>query len=410
MPSNFWLIPFAWCLPVAAAAAPLTLPEAQQLALSAQPMLGISRAAGVAQREAAVAAQQLPDPRLKLALQNVPTDSFSLSEDFMTQRTIAIEQMVPGGNKRQLRGLRGEREAAQSDAEQVVAERTVRRDSALAWLDVYFLVQTELLLRELHDTARVSMEALAISYGADKASQADVLAGQSALNQLDDRIHDVLGQAARAKAMLARWIGAAAGRELALDFVLPRVAPADELVANAGSHPELKVYDKGIEVSETDVLLAREARRPDWSVELAYSKRGSAYADMVSLQLAFDLPVSPATRQDRETASKRALLERTRLQREDRLRSLTAEIKAEHALYLATSSRIATLESAALANARQRVAASRIAYQNARGSLAAVYEAQRAEVEIRLQLLTQRLELARSAVRLAYFSAAEVPQ
>lgn len=410
MPRYCWLIPLAWCLSAVAAEAPLTLPEAQQLAVSAQPMLGISRAAGAAQREAAVAAQQLPDPRLKLALQNVPTDSFSLSEDFMTQRTIAIEQMVPGGNKRQLRGRRGQREAAQSDAEQAVAERVVRRDSALAWLDVYYLVQTGLLLGELHGDARAGIEALAISYGADKASQADVLAGRGALNQLADRIHDVRGQTERARAMLARWIGSAAARELALDFVLPKVAPADQLVANAGSHPELKVYDKTIEVGETDVLLAREARRPDWSVELAYSKRGSAYADMVSLQFAFDLPVSPATRQDRETASKLALLERTRFQREDRLRTLTAEIKAEHALYQATSSRIATLESAALANARQRVAAARIAYENARGSLAAVYEAHHAEVEIRLQLLTQRLELARSAVRLAYFAPAEAPQ
>lgn len=410
MPSNFWLILVAWCVSAAAAATPLSLPEAQQLALSAQPMLGISRAAGAAQREAAVAAQQLPDPRLKLALQNVPTDSFSLSEDFMTQRTIGIEQMVPGGNKRQLRGLRGEREAAQSEAEQVVAEHAVRRDSALAWLDVYYLVQTELLLRELHGDSRAGIEALAISYGADKATQADLLAGQGALNQLDDRIQDVLGRAARARAMLARWIGGAAERQLAPDFIPPRVAPVDTVVANAANHPELNIYDKSIEVGEADVLLAREARRPDWSVEFAYSKRGSAYSDMVSLQLAFDLPVSPATRQDRETASKRALLERTRLQREDRLRSLTAEIKAEDALYQATLRRIIKLESAALANVRQRVAASRIAYQNARGSLAAVYEAHHAEVELRLQLLTQRVELARSAVRLAYFAAAEAPQ
>lgn len=408
MLSNWLCMPIAWIVSAAAAASPLGLLETQRLAVAEQPLLEVQRANSISQRAAASAAQQLPDPKLKLALQNVPIDTFSLSEDFMTQRTVAIEQMFPGGKKRALRGRRGEQEAQQSEAELAVAQRAIQRDSALAWLDLYYLVQNRLLLREQQQELRANVAALRIGYAADKVSQAEVLAVQNGLHQLGDRTLELDGQIARARAMLARWIGAAAEREV--DPVMPTlsVLTLDQLLAQIANHAELRVYEKNIATSETDVLLAREARRPDWSLEVAYSKRGRAYADMVSLQLGFELPVSPASRQDQETAAKHALLERVRFQREDRLRSLAAEIQAEYADYRAAMARIAALENTTLDTARQRIAAARIAYQNAKGPLNMVYEAHHAELDTRLQLLAQRVASARAAIRLRYLSAEEI--
>lgn len=396
-----------WC--GAAVATPLTLAESEQLALTNQPQIDSQRALVRSQTEAAVAARQLPDPRIKLAVQNVPTNTFSLSEDFMTQRTIAIEQMFPGGNKRELRGRRGDVEAAQAQAEALALERTLRRDSALAWLDVYYLVEIERLIREQLREAGAATEASRIAYGANKSSLEEITIAQHTSNQLRDRVQELRGQLGRARAGLRRWIGEAADRELARSLPPPGVLPLEQVKARLPQHPELAVYDKTIAAAEAELLLANEANKPDWSIELAYSKRGRAYADMVSVQLGFDLPVFPANRQNRNSAAKQALLERARSRREDRLRSLTAELTADFADYQATLNRIETLEKETLPNLVRRIKAAQLAYQVSRAPMTSVYEAHHAELESRLQLLAQRVALARLGTRLRYFSGEDMP-
>lgn len=404
MRSISYLIAVLLCCCGPAAATPLTLAESEQLALTNQPQIDGQRALARSQADAAITARQLPDPRIKLAVQNVPTDTFSLSDDFMTQRTIAIEQMFPGGNKRALRGRRGDEEAAQAAAEAVVLERTLRRESALAWLDLYYLVESERLMREQFGEARAATEASRIAYGANKNGLEEVTIMQHTANQLRDRVHELAGQLGRARASLRRWIGEAADRELAQTLPPPAVWSLEQLKADLPHHPQLAVYDKTIAAAEADLLLAREASKPDWSIELGYSKRGSAYADMVSVQLAFDLPVFPANRQTRDSAAKQALLERARLQREDRLRSLAAELAADYAEHQATLSRIETLEKDTLPNLVRRVKAAQLAYQVSKIPMTSVYEAHHAELESRQQLLAQRVALARLSARLRYFS------
>src|SRR5258708_28402005 len=67
-----------------------------------------------ASREMAVAAAQLPDPVLKLGVDNLPVngaDRFSLTRDFMTMRRIGFVQGLTRGEKRRLRGQKVEGEA-----------------------------------------------------------------------------------------------------------------------------------------------------------------------------------------------------------------------------------------------------------------------------------------------------------
>ena len=106
----------------------------QALALRQQPLLDAQAAAVRAAREQSVADSQLPDPRLKLALQNLPVETLSTNRDPMTQSMLSVEQMIPGGNKRALRRSRAEAEAAQMSAELVVQRGMIARDASLAFV------------------------------------------------------------------------------------------------------------------------------------------------------------------------------------------------------------------------------------------------------------------------------------
>src|SRR5512132_4427994 len=99
----------------------------------------------------AVAAGQLPDPTLKLGIDNLPVegaDAYSLTRDFMTMRRIGVMQEFTRGEKRQLRTARFEREAERAGAEKSATLAMIQRDAALAWLDRYYAEATAAVIAE----------------------------------------------------------------------------------------------------------------------------------------------------------------------------------------------------------------------------------------------------------------------
>ncbi len=396
-----WAVAFA----TRCVAAPLSLGEAVRLAVSNQPILSGQRAAVDAARQNGIADSQLPDPKLKVGVSNVPTDTFSLSRDSMTQETVAIEQTIPGGDKLRLKGRKGEAEAEQGEAELDTARRTVERDAGLSWLDLYYALKAQTLVRDLLRSYRQQTEAATIDYETGKATQQAVLKlkGESAL--LQDRLDDLRAQVERARAGLARWIGKDAGRDLPGSLPPPekREPSLEALRLGLSTHPRIVALNKAEAVAASDVALARQAYKPDWSVELGYSRRGPSYADMVSLQVGVDLPLFPKNRQDRALASKLALLDKTRDLEMDGLRVLNAELMSDYAERQAARSRIARYRTTIIPLAEQRVSAALIDYRTGRADLSGVLEARRAQLDARLQSLALEVAQAKAQVRLDYF-------
>ncbi len=94
-------------------ALPLTLAEAQRLAVQRSPQLASQAAMADAAREMAVAAGELPDPQLLAGIENVPVsgpDRFSAREP-MTMARVGLMQMFPREEKRRLRNERAVRAA-----------------------------------------------------------------------------------------------------------------------------------------------------------------------------------------------------------------------------------------------------------------------------------------------------------
>ena len=80
----------------------LSLDRALQLAESRSRQLTAQDAAATASRDMALAAGQLPDPTLKFGVNNLPIngeDRFSLTQDFMTMRSIGVMQELTRDNK-----------------------------------------------------------------------------------------------------------------------------------------------------------------------------------------------------------------------------------------------------------------------------------------------------------------------
>jgi outer membrane protein TolC len=387
-------------------AEPLTLPAAQRRAGGRARVLGAQDASVTASREMAVAAGQLPDPVLKLGIDNLPlegAEGFSLTRDFMTMRRVGVMQEVTRAEKRQIRSERFEREAERTLAEKGVAVAQIARDAALAWLDRWYAEAMSGQLAEQVQLAGREIEAAESAYRSGRGSQADVIAAQSMLAQLRDRGSEITKRMRTAQTALVRWVPEAADLPLAgLPDVDALAVPAHALDAHIARHPEIAVLAKQEEIAATDARLAQSAKQSDWTWELSFQQRGPGYSSMVSIGLSIPLQWDQARRQDRETAAKLAMVDEARARREETVRTHVAELKAMLVDWESGRERRLRYQRELLPLAANRTEALLSAYRTGRASLADVLAAERNEADVKLQLLQLELEIARAWAQITF--------
>ena len=391
----------------------LSLSDALRIAGDQSPQLAAQRSAIAAAEQGTVSARQLPDPKLFFGVDNLPVtgaDSLSLTRDFMTMRKIGVMQDFPRGEKRELKGQLAERVTAREQAMLSDVQASVRRDVASAWIEGYFAQAMGAILDEQIGEAQLQSDALKAGLKSGKAQTADFIAVQLSIERLHDRRAEFDKLAARAKAMLSRWLGSAADRPLA------PFAPA-ELSAQQGvlnehivHHPHVQSLDRQVDVAQTEAYIARAASKPDWSLQLAYQQRGPTYSNMVSVQVAIDLPLFQKNRQHRDTAAKLALVQQARDLKEDAVRLHLAEAQAAWSDWETSTARLKRFDTSLLPLAHERTQSALAAYKGGRGDLSTVLAARRDEIELKLQKLQLAGEQGRAYAQLLYFLPNEAAQ
>lgn len=389
------------------AADPLSLAEAQRIAVGRSRQLLAQDALILAAGEQAVAAGQLPDPVLKLGIDNLPADGpdrGSLSHDFMTMRRIGIMQELPRAEKRQLRAERFERDAQRSQAGRLQALAAVQQGTALAWLDRHYnQAMRELLEQQLEET-RLQVQAADSAFRTGRGSQADVFAARAAVIGLQDRLSQVERQSRGAVLMLARWVGAELAERPSGGPPAWQNTPGQGSVMREQirQHPDLLVISAEIDAAETEARLAQANRQSDWSVEASYSQRGPAYSNMVSVGVSIPLQWDQKNRQNREVAARLAKVDEARARYEDMLLSRQAEAGSLFNDWQTGKQRVARHRNELIPTLRQRAEATLTAYRTGKGDLASTLAARRDEIDARMQALTLEMETARAWAQLNF--------
>ncbi len=382
-----------------------TLSEAQRLAVARSQQLVANQAATTATREMGVAAGQLPDPVLKLGVQNVPIsgpERFSLTRDFMTMQSVSVMQELTRKEKRELRVERTARDAERLAAERQSVISEIQRETALAYVEAAYTQAAVHLVQEQIGQARLAIEAAEVAFRSGRGSQAEVFAARSMLATLEDQLRLTQRQARNGRLMLARWIGAS-GQERPLATPVDWTRTATEQLVSAQNWsrlPRLALLQAQVEAAQTELRQAQANTRPDWTVEAMYSRRGPAYSDMVSIGVSVPLQLDRANRQDREVAAKLAMLSEARARYDDALLAEQAAVRVLLNEWTSGKERLAGLKADLLAAARHRAEAALVAYRTGKGDLASAIAAQRDEVDARLRVLTLEMDVARAWAQL----------
>ena len=402
------LIALGWAEP--AWTGVLTLQDAESLAIASDPAIRKKQASRIALREMAVAAAQLPDPLIKGGVMGLPTDSFNLGQEAMTQVQLGVVQKFPRG---QTRSLRSEQIRERSQAiEETVRDQRLR--VTLAVREEYLEVLKQRKLAAINEEAITAFTDLADItqdyYATGRVQQQDVLRAAVELAKVQDRTIRISQEEDRARARLAAWIGEAAYREISNDW--PQIGPVpflEELQAGLAKHPRILALHQNVIAAETGVDLAQQNYKPEFALDLTYGGRaginpnGRDHSDLLSVMLVMDMPLFHAKRQDRVKAARIAESSAATFNRDDVFRQMRSEIAVQAATLLREQERISLFENSLLPDAGFNAEATFEAYQAAVEDLTTLMRAHITEFELQLEYARLQAELLLTQARLLYF-------
>ena len=387
---------------------PLTLAEAEKLALAAEPGQLALRARSAALAERAVVAGELPDPMLRVGLNNFPIQSGSFSTEGMTHVAIGLRQSFPAGKTRSISARRFGRLAAEVSDNADARGRNVLSAVRNAWLDLYYREQAHALVSASRpffaDLATITRSL----YSVGRKSQQDVLRAELELSRLDDRLIDIERQRSGAQAALGEWVGLDVARPLAQKLPgwnqVPRLEVLQDMLLE---HPVLKAADAQIEARSAGVDLAEQRSKPGWAMDVGYSYRegslpsGEPRSDFITLGVTVGLPFFSKKSVDSTLSA--ALQERSAAEssRERTLRTLQRQLAAEYAHWQDLTRRLSLYDTRILDQARENAAASMLAYQSDKGDFADVMRAYVDDLNTRIDHIRLQVERAQSYAALA---------
>ena len=389
----------ATSLPFLAAAAPLSLDTALQLAVERSEATRASRAGVRSATEAARTAGQLPDPMIRVGVDNLPVtgpDRFSTTRDFMTMKRIGISQEWLSSDKRVAREAAANAVTAREMTLTGVSVASTRLQTALAYADAFYAGEALTLATLMEHHAHEELEASRARLASATGSSQEVLSLSGARGSAEDESADARQQQNAARLALQRWVGV-------MPEALAPIPTELQLSEDAyvSRHPSVVAMQRDMEIATQVAAVAGTNRRPNWTWEIAYGQR-TGYSDMVSFGVSIPLQISPGERQDRDTASKLALVDKADAELAEARRAATAEYQTLRSDAGRLQERIESYRASVVTPAGQRTAAATAAYRSNQAPLATLFEARHAQVEVQRKLLTLQRDLARSQIQLAF--------
>ena len=385
---------------------PLTLTETIKLATENQPLLQSLDDAANSSRQAALAEGQLADPKLKLGVVSLPVttaDALRFNRDDQTAINVGISQDIIPLKKRELASKRMEAEADQFHTEQISTARSIERDVALVWLDLFEAQRKFELYQKMMDEMNAERKVLISRISSNGAQTSEVLKLDSKLSMTTDKYLTAQRDVKKAKASLARWIGQAAMRPIAAELPVMgnRLSHQDALL-EIEKHPLLQNAHLSENIAQLDVDKAQADIQRNWGWEAAYGKRFADRSDMLSFQISMDLQLDRSNRQDRRTAEKLVLVEKSHKLSEDRRRELSSAL--DNALADAELAEARENEHATrlIPNAEAMLKIAQAAYTSGKQPLSEVWEARRSLIEVEIDHWAILTDQQRATVQIAY--------
>lgn len=429
------MVPFATTLSVNSALASneLSFNKAIKLAQENDPWLKGNIYQQQSLESRSIAAGTLPDPKLTLALANLPSNGFDFQQEAMTQAKVGISQMFARGDslaiKREQLKVESESYPYQRDnrkAQVAVTVGSIWLEAFLSQQSIALIESNRALFEQLADVAEASY-----SSTLGKTRQQDIVRAQLELTRLEDRLDKLAQQQTKYQGMLSQWLTSLSQDsatqlsflELAVTQTLPQIdlqahsliysnnwqKPA-KIAQHFSQHPAVLAIDKKVTASKTGIKLAEQKYQPEWGVSASYGYRdddplGNSRADLFSVGVSLDLPLFTENRQDKEVQSAVANAEAVKTEKVLLLRQFFGSYKSAKGRLLRLKERQALYNDKLLPQIQDQAEASLTAYTNDDGDFAEVVRSRIAVLNAQIDALALKVEEQKLHLELNYLFA-----
>lgn len=381
-------------------AAPWTLEQTLTAAQRYSAALSASRNEARALDAMADSATQLPDPKLKFGIENVPVQGSNdrrFTREGMTMQRVGIMQSYVSQHKRERKAQTLQAQARGVLAKADAVRAALQRDTAQAWLELALAQQgLKTAERLVNETAR-QLNVQKVSVGAGSANPDSVLALRMTLSAMRDKATLARRDVQLAQSRLLQLTGQQVED---VQGPLPRYQrlPADvsQLEEAIARHPEVEAARREAETAKARSAQSAVAAIPDVDVEVFYAHRAEGYDDMAGVMFTVDLPLFQSGRQDKDYAAElsrslQAVDELTLIKREHiaQVQSLVAQYQAAQTLWQRQRDEVLPLQ-------HQRLAVLNAQYRSGQSELPALLEARRSVLDSELAVNQAEREMART--------------
>jgi cobalt-zinc-cadmium efflux system outer membrane protein len=354
--------------------APITEQAAVEMTVHNNP--GLAELQARASAAAAIPSQAgtLPDPMLSFNSLNLPTNSFNLSQEPMTQQQIGLSQAIPFPGKLALR-----EETAQHEAEAVTnsvdeLRLSLIRDVKSSWWQLFYLDRALDIVRLNQDLLRQFVKIAETKYKVGEGLQQDVLLAQVELSRLLDLEIQLTGarrnEAARFNALLNRPGNRPATVPREVDTRLPEIPEEEKLYRLAEeARPLLAQQRSRIDAARSRLDLAKKDYYPDFNLNAGYGFRsgnntdGSPRADFATIGLAMNLPIYTERKLGKAVDQRNAELLGQTYNLQDITLQVQRMITAARADFEQARDQVSLFNTAIIPQSRQTVASMLAGYQ-----------------------------------------------
>ena len=353
----------------------LTLDQAVETALAANPHLAAAAAHAEALQAVPSQVRTLPDPVLGLAAMNLPTDSFNLHQEPMTQIQLSVSQMIPYPGKRQLMADAAGYEATAGLARAEDVRLELAGQVRAAW---WRLFQHDRALEIIGQNTRLMRDVIQIAqarYEVGDGLQQDVLLAQLELSRLLEREMRLNGMRSRAETALGALLDRPPGLLIALppepgNTLLPDIPANTELITAAiAVRPKLAAEQALMGAARARLGLAELNLRPNFTVGAGYGLRGGddpfrgERPDFLSLMVGVTVPLYADSKQRKAIEQQSHEVTRREFAYDDAIRAIQAAIAGHRADYEAAREQVTLLETAIIPQAQQTAASMLAGYR-----------------------------------------------
>ncbi len=330
-----------------------------------------SRATAMAQIPSQVGS--LPDPMIHLNAMNLPTDTFDLGQENMTQLQVGITQAFPYPGKLGLKEKAAEYMASAAGSKVTETRLMIVQKVKNVWWKLYFLDRALEILARNHALLRQFVDIARTKYKVGQGLQQDVLLAQVELSKLLDREVQLNGKRrgleAHLNALMDRSVTNSIILPQKIDEKMPVIIAESELLDMAGENrPIIAAQRSKVNAARSKLKLAKKDYYPDFKLSALYGSRqdtpsGRSRADFASVMLGIRVPLYAARKQKKAVDQRNSELNQQKFALRDLESRVGEQISRFYAEFLRAREQSVLFKTGIIPQARQTVASMLSGYQ-----------------------------------------------